>query len=48
MDNLAKSCLDAGNGILYRDDRQVAELAVRKACGDREEIHMTVRGVSTE
>ena len=29
-DNVGKAVLDAGNGILYGDDRQVVELIVRK------------------
>jgi Holliday junction resolvase RusA-like endonuclease len=32
-DNLAKSAMDAGNGILYVDDAQVAELHVYKWYG---------------
>lgn len=31
IDNLAKSCLDALNGIAFEDDRQVVELIARKA-----------------
>jgi hypothetical protein len=31
IDNLAKSCLDALNGIAFEDDRQVVELVARKA-----------------
>lgn len=33
VDNLAKSILDALNGIAYRDDSQVLELRVRKTPG---------------
>lgn len=29
-DNLAKSLLDAANGVIYEDDRQVVELVVHK------------------
>lgn len=29
-DNLAKAVMDAGNGVLWPDDRQIAELAVLK------------------
>jgi len=29
-DNLAKACLDAGNGVLWHDDRQVCSLTVEK------------------
>ncbi len=31
IDNLAKTCLDALNGIAFADDRQVVELVARKA-----------------
>ena len=31
IDNLAKSCLDALNGIAFEDDCQVVELVARKA-----------------
>jgi hypothetical protein len=30
VDNIAKSLLDGLNGVLFRDDRQVSELLVRK------------------
>ena len=30
VDNIAKAVLDAGNGIIYVDDRRVAELLVQK------------------
>jgi crossover junction endodeoxyribonuclease RusA len=30
LDNLAKACLDAGNGILWPDDRWIDELYVRR------------------
>ena len=30
LDNIAKSLLDAGNGLLYADDRQAVELRVRR------------------
>lgn len=29
IDNYAKAVMDAGNGLLYEDDRQVTELSVR-------------------
>lgn len=32
-DNLAKAVLDAGNGVLWLDDAQVAELIVRRVVG---------------
>lgn len=30
IENLVKSCLDAGNGVLYRDDAQVVRLKAEK------------------
>lgn len=34
LDNLAKALLDAGNGLLYKDDRQAVQLHVkRRWCG---------------
>ena len=32
-ENIAKAVLDAGNGVLYRDDGQVARLTVAKVVG---------------
>lgn len=31
VDNIAKSLLDGLKGVLFRDDRQVSELLIRKA-----------------
>jgi Holliday junction resolvase RusA-like endonuclease len=41
-DNLAKSILDALNGIAYDDDSQICSLTVHKFYGDtpRVEVHM--------
>ena len=33
-DNLAKNCLDAMRGVVYRDDAQIVELSVTKAYRD--------------
>lgn len=33
VDNLAKTILDASNGIVWRDDAQIVDLHVRKAYG---------------
>lgn len=41
-DNIAKSILDALNGIAYRDDSQVVSLTVQKFYGDAELVHMTI------
>lgn len=40
--NLPKSCLDALNGSLYSDDRQIKEGHVKIIYGDREEIRLEV------
>ena len=37
LDNLTKAVLDAGNGILWRDDRQVAVLHAAKIIGAQDE-----------
>lgn len=45
-DNIAKAALDAGNGVLWADDAQVAELIVRKwVCYSGQEpfVEVTVR-----
>ena len=36
-DNLAKSLLDALNGLAYGDDKQIVELEVKKFYGETEE-----------
>lgn len=41
-DNIAKSILDALNGIAYKDDSQVVNLTVQKIYGDREMVQMTI------
>jgi Holliday junction resolvase RusA-like endonuclease len=45
-DNLAKGCMDAGNGILWTDDAQIVLLIVRKwyaANGDAPRVEVVVR-----
>jgi Holliday junction resolvase RusA-like endonuclease len=45
-DNLAKAVLDAGNGVLWLDDRQVARLVVEKmigAQGEAPRVELVVR-----
>lgn len=41
VDNAAKACLDALNGVAWADDRQVGKLVVEKSYG--EEARTTVR-----
>lgn len=45
IDNLAKSCLDALNGIAFNDDRQVVELVVRKRTNGAPETRIAVSEV---
>lgn len=45
IDNLAKSCLDALNGIAFEDDRQVVELIARKASGRSAQTCITITEV---
>ena len=43
VDNLGKAFLDAGNGIIYRDDVQVTDQRVRKIKSKEEYTIMTIR-----
>jgi len=42
LDNAAKSCLDAMNGIVFTDDRQVTALSVSKRYGLQDEVIVEV------
>ena len=42
LDNLAKSVLDAFNGIIWEDDSQVCVLEVRKIYGEEEGVDVEV------
>ena len=42
-DNVAKACLDALVGLLWRDDRQVTRLVVEKLTGGGERIVLLAR-----
>ena len=44
-DNCAKAILDALNGIVFEDDAQVSELAVKKVYGEKDEIKIGVTEV---
>lgn len=46
VDNIAKACLDALNGIVWRDDRQVMRLTSEKFHGDRACIMIRTRLLS--
>ena len=43
LDNLAKTILDALNGIVYRDDSQVVQLAISKRYSDQPGTFITIR-----
>lgn len=47
-DNLAKSILDALNGIAYDDDSQVCKLSVLKQYGENPRVEVTLREVLTK
>lgn len=42
-DNLAKTVLDAGKGLLWEDDKQVSKFTVSKASGQSSWVKVTVR-----
>lgn len=44
-DNLAKAILDACNGLLWKDDAQVAELSVRKVYGVEPGVEISVQSL---
>lgn len=43
LDNLTKTVLDALNGIVYRDDSQVVQLALSKRYSDQPGMFITIR-----
>ena len=42
LDNIAKSVLDALNGVAYRDDSQIVELSVYKKYSDRPRVEVVI------
>ncbi len=45
IDNLAKRCLDALNGIAFEDDRQLVELVARKVSEQPHQTAITITEV---
>lgn len=43
VDNVAKACLDALTGVIWRDDRQVVRLLVEKSTGDQSAVVLAVK-----
>jgi len=46
IDNLIKFILDCGNGILWYDDKQIANLSAWKRYGDKAQTRIRVRALS--
>lgn len=42
-DNLAKCILDAGNGVIYPDDKQVVDLQVRRFYSNTPRVVVTIQ-----
>ena len=42
-DNIAKAILDSGNGIIYKDDKQVVDLQVRKFYSEQPRVVVTIQ-----
>jgi len=47
FDNLAKLVADAGNGILWEDDNQIAHCEIMKVHSDKDQILMKVTNLTT-
>ncbi|MEL7486423.1 MAG: RusA family crossover junction endodeoxyribonuclease, partial [Pseudomonadota bacterium] len=43
VDNIAKACLDALSGVLWKDDRQVVRLRSERFIGDANQIAVLAR-----
>lgn len=43
LDNIAKSILDAINGVIFEDDKQVSRLVVRREYAELDAFHLLVR-----
>jgi Holliday junction resolvase RusA-like endonuclease len=44
VENSVKGCMDALQGIVYRDDAQIVHLIARKCYGERPLLEITVTG----
>lgn len=43
LDNIAKSILDAMNGVIFDDDKQIAKLSVRREYASEDAFHIIIR-----
>ena len=43
VDNLSKSVLDAMNGVVFLDDRQVVAMRAEKRCSEADAVHVVVQ-----
>ena len=48
VDNLVKCLLDAGNGTIYYDDKQVVDLQVRKFYGETPKVVVKIKSIEME
>ena len=48
LDNLLKFLCDIGNGILWADDRQVAQIHAKKIYGENAKTVITIREIENE
>jgi len=44
-DNIAKACIDALNGVAYKDDSQIIDLIVYKRYEARERVEMSIEEI---
>lgn len=44
-DNIAKSVMDALNGVAYADDKQIVDLGIKKYYGDTERVEIEIQEV---
>jgi len=46
-DNIAKTILDALNGVAYRDDSQITDLIVKKRYGEIPKVHVEISEINS-
>lgn len=48
IDNVSKNILDALNGIVYADDKQIVELTIRKYYGEQDYVRINIDTIKEE